>query len=262
MYRDLRTNAPAQVMEYPDFPWHYSRSYPDSEEVLAYIHDYSKAFNLEQYISFEHYIKKVTRWGDCWRLTVLNVRAKCTFVRDFDVLILCPGRSCIPLWPNISTLNQFKGKLIHVHDYRNRHPFRGEKVAVLGAGPSGFDMAMQVSTVAERIIFINRTVIQFGNLPENILQIKGEIAECGPHSIKVRKVDGGIEELEIDSLIVCTGYGIHLGFLDLEQCGLRLNEDDTLDGVYRHLVNIKYPTMALLSIIRPSINFPLYHQQV
>lgn len=254
-------------MVFPDFKWQYSCSFPPQSEVLQFINGYADHFNLQPYIYFEHHLQKLSRdqVKNCWQLTVLDVKGgkRSPFTRSFDIVILCPGRNCIPLLPKIPGIEDFTGRMIHSHDYRCRAPYTGERVAVLGAGPSGIDIAIQCSTVGKQVYLINRTDWQFEVLPKNLRQIKGSVVRFTKSSIQVKMVDSEEkEEFEVDSVILATGYQIYLSYLDQEECGLRHNADDSLDGIYRHLINVKYPTMAMFSILKPSINCYLYHKQV
>lgn len=57
----------------------------------------------------------------------------------------------VPYVPEISDFNNFEGILMHSHDYREPEKFRNLKVVVLGAGASGIDIAIEVSTVAKEV---------------------------------------------------------------------------------------------------------------
>src|SRR5699024_2757419 len=114
------------------------------------------------------------------------------------------------------------------------------------------------------VVFINRTAFQFENLPANVRQINGEIEQFTANSMIVKlKENGELVEFNVESVILATGYLFNLDYLDQETTGLRLNEDDTLDGLYRQMVNIKHPSMAILGICQKGVlPFPMYHQQV
>lgn len=257
-------------MGYPDYPLQSTKSYLHHSEILKYINSYVDQFHLLPYVKFHHHLTQLTREQERWKVTVQNLALNDqeSISHLYDIVVLCPGRFWIPYQPEILTLSQFQGKVIHSRDYRSRDPYSGQRVAVIGASASGADICMELSTVAAEVILLNRTEAQFRNLPSNVRQVKGEIVEFDPNSISVRLLietteeETNVQKFTIDSVIFATGFRLNLAFLDQESCELRLNPDDTLDGVYRHFVNIRYPSMALLSVIEPSISFPLYHQQV
>jgi cation diffusion facilitator CzcD-associated flavoprotein CzcO len=49
-------------------------------------------------------------------------------------------------------VGDFQGRVMHSHDYREPASFEGQRVLVVGAGPSGLDIALEVSKVAETVI--------------------------------------------------------------------------------------------------------------
>ena len=266
-------------MDYPDFPFRSPISYTHHSKVLEYLHSYAAHFNLLPYIRFQQSLLKISRvekeedtTESGWLVKVLNQQTKETEDHHFDVVVLSPGRYSAPNWPPLEGLNLFSGSVIHSHDYRFREPYIDKrKVVVIGAGPSGIDMALDVASVATEVIFLNRSVTSFSsNLPANVRQVRGEIHRfTGLSSVSVKVFEKNREETfaefeEVDGVILATGYRLStLGFLDLESCGLDWNEDeDTVEGIYRHLINISQPSMALLSVSKPTLSFPLYHQQV
>ena len=48
-----------------------------------------------------------------------------------------------------------------------------------------------------------------------------------------------------------------------QDCGLQVLHDGyVVDPLYLHLINIKYPSMAVLHIVTGNVPFPQTHQQV
>ena len=284
-------------MEFPDFKSNSDESYVHHSEVCRYLRDYSRHYQLDQYVCLEHHLKLITRMSDSqqWLITVHNLTERRTFTKTYDILILCPGRHSIPNWPLSlnGTWDQFTaGPVIHSHDYRCRESYTGQRVAVIGGGPSGIDICLEISKVAEDVIFINRTK-NFQPLPSNVHQINATLYGFRKKSILIKlnynsvddhqnyeqervdifklnypfsqnQDDNRLVEFEVDSIIMATGYRFNLAYLDQDSCGLRWNtETDTIEGLYRHMINIKYPNMILLGVLQRSVlPFPLYHQQV
>lgn len=262
-----------QIMEFPDFPaTDAEESYLHHSKVLQYLNDYADNFKLRPFITFSHQLVKVARneAENVWEVTVCYELK--TFIRTFDVLLLCPGRYSRPKWPdNIENLNIniFNGLVIHAHNYRFREVYTDQVVAVVGGGPSGVDISLEVSTVARKVYFLNRNKYRvYTQLPDNIDQIiEGEVNRFTTNSMKV-VFKNASESIfyPIDAVIFATGY--HLSFddrlIDQKSCCLRLNsETDSIDGLYRHLINIEQPSMAIIAMTAGAVlPFPLYHQQV
>lgn len=263
-----------QIMEFPDFPANTAgESYLHHSQVLQYLHDYADHFALRPFISFSHQLLKVARnqSDNVWEVTVNQQLPKpISFTRHFDILLLCPGRYSRPKWPAdlIETLSNFTGSVVHSHSYRSREAYAGQRVAVIGGGPSGLDISLEVSTVAREVLFIHRNAAErvFHRLPANVRQIRGDVKRFTANTVEVVVLpDETTLSCPIDAVIFATGYQLSLDFLDQpSSCGLRLNtESDSIDGLYRHLVNVAHPSMAILAVaVGAVLPFPLYHQQV
>lgn len=265
-------------MDFPDFPFESAISYTHHNVVLEYLNSYAGHFNILPYIRFRHSLVRISRIQNSgetgsWLVTVLDQAANTTTDHHFDVVILSTGRYCTPKWPqNLENLESFSGSVIHSHDYRHREPYSGQRVVVVGAGPSGIDMTLEVASVAKEVIFLKHGTSKraFPNLPANVRQVRGEIVRfSGPTSITLSVLGEGDEKhpeelVNVDSVILATGYKLScLGYLDLPSCGLKFNaEENTVEGLYRQMINICHPSMALLSVCMPTVSFPLFHQQV
>ena len=252
-------------MQFPDFIWQEAQSFVHHIKVAKYLRQYTDHFNLHPNIHLQHHLKHLTRELNPWKVTIHDIPNNKTITRLFDIIILCPGRHSLPSYPQIDGIKQFSGSIIHSHDYRYREPYIGQMVAIIGGGPSGFDLAIELAAVANKVIFVNRGIYQFENLPHNVQQINGEVEQFTSNSMIVTmKLDDQVKkEFEINSVILATGYLFNLEYLDQKAVGIHLNKDDTLDGLYRHMINIKYPTMAMLGICQKGVlPFPMYHQQV
>ena len=53
-------------------------------------------------------------------------------VETFDYVLVCTGPYRKPKTPTVPGIEIFKGKVIHMHQYRTRETFIGKKVVVVG----------------------------------------------------------------------------------------------------------------------------------
>lgn len=63
-----------------------------------------------------------------------------------------------------------------------------------------------------------------------------------------------------DALIYCTGYHFTFPFLT-DECQIKVI-DNYVTPLYKHLINIEHPKMAIVGIPSHIIPFPLFHYQV
>ena len=113
---------------YPDFP--------SNEQVLAYLRDFARHFNLYQYIEFE---REVT-WmepaaGDNGWLVRLNGGEE----RRYKGVILATGHFWDPVLPQFP--GHFDGHCLHAVQYKSREMFAGKQVVIVGLGNSACDIA-------------------------------------------------------------------------------------------------------------------------
>lgn len=114
-------------MEYPDFRYPNSTvSYPPQADVLKFLRSYADHFDLNRYIKFSHLVLRVLPTADNkWEIIVRNLRNKTVEIRIFDAVFVCNGHYSTTVIPEIEGLKEFKGKVIHSHDFRSAEAFRG-----------------------------------------------------------------------------------------------------------------------------------------
>lgn len=260
MYKNLHTNLPMEIMEFPDYRSNTPNSYVHHSEVLAYLARYTHHHNLFPYIKFKHRIINIKRLNDQWSVTVEDVKQRKEFTKLFDIVIICTGRYSIPSWPKYDTLKLFKGTMIHSHDYRIPDVYTGQTIAVVGGGLSGVDISVEIAKNCREVIFINKNK-HFQNMPDNVRQINVQIEKFGPDSITVKNLRGDFDTYRIDGVIMATGYHYNMRFVD-PNCGISMASNGTINGLFRHMINIEYPSMALLAVTNKVLPLPLYHQQM
>uniref|UniRef100_A0A336KXK0 Flavin-containing monooxygenase n=1 Tax=Culicoides sonorensis TaxID=179676 RepID=A0A336KXK0_CULSO len=259
MYRNLHTNLPKETMGYHDYKYSgFERSYITPSEVMEFLENYVEHFGLRDHIKFEHLVTKVEPLpGDKWSVTVLDLKKDESFTRIYDAIFICNGHYSTPNVPKLQGSEYFKGKVMHSHDYRYPEPFKDQKVLIIGAGPSGVDITRDVSTTAEFVGFSHHLPSKILNAyDENVTQLPdvAQILDDG----KVHFYDGQV--LEFDTIIFCTGYKYVYPFLSPE-CQIKV-EDNHVTELYKHIININYPTMYFIGIPFTTIIVPLADIQI
>jgi cation diffusion facilitator CzcD-associated flavoprotein CzcO len=123
--------------EYPDYPNH--------RQVLAYIRDFARAYDLYPNITFQTPIERVETddGGDTWLVTLGNGET-----RRYAGLFLCSGNTWDPNVPDYP--GHFEGETMHSVRYRKPEQFSGKRVLVVGGGNSGCDIACDAALYADR----------------------------------------------------------------------------------------------------------------
>lgn len=55
------------------------------------------------------------------------------------------------MYPVMKGLDSFPGEKYHSHDYREPSQFEGKRVVVIGAGPSGIDLSLEIASSAASV---------------------------------------------------------------------------------------------------------------
>ncbi|XP_058836358.1 senecionine N-oxygenase-like [Topomyia yanbarensis] len=245
MYRGLRSNIPKQTMGYPDSDIESNDSYVSQEEVLKWLMGYADKHDLSRLIKLEHQVIRVAPFrgdGDQWVVNVKDLRDNLFFTYKFDFIMVCNGHYSTPLIPEYPGSDQFKGLLMHSHDYRSEDRFKGHDVLLVGAGYSASDIAIATVKHAKSLVISHHNPEKVKFNFSSLIKIKPSISEL--MATGARFVDG--TEINCTTIIFCTGYKYSFPFLSSE-CGIRI-EENHVTPLFKHVINISHPTMALIGI--------------
>jgi dimethylaniline monooxygenase (N-oxide forming) len=160
----------------------------------------------------------------------------------FDAVMICNGHYHTPALPDIPGRETFEGRQIHSHDYRKPDGFQGSRVLVIGAGPSGLDMARELAGVADYVALSHRFSDEIASILCSKLLLKPVAVEIRPRSVVFS--DGSEEKF--DTILYCTGYKYSFPFLS--QAAEVYVDDNCVTPLYKHVINIFHPTMAFIGL--------------
>ncbi|KAL7297720.1 flavin-containing monooxygenase FMO GS-OX5-like [Trichogramma pretiosum] len=244
MYDSLRTNLPKEVMGYPDFPIpENDKSYLHRTEILEFLNNYCDHFKLREKIRFLHNVELVEPLeNNKWRLNLRNLQTNETSSEEFDAVMICNGHYFAPSLANLAGKDVFKGQQLHSHDYRKPEPFADKRVVVIGAGPSGMDLALEISKKAKRVILshhLKETILT--KFPDNVVQ-KVDVAELKENSAVFK--DGSEEDIDI--VFYCTGYKYSFPFLS-PKAGVSV-DSNMVQPLYKHVIAVEKPSLAFIGL--------------
>ncbi|XP_029033970.2 senecionine N-oxygenase-like isoform X2 [Osmia bicornis bicornis] len=259
MYKNLRTNLPKEVMGYPDYPVpSVPESYLTREQMLNFLVSYCDHFKLRQYIRFLHNVELIepSNGDRKWTIKVKDLQRNMVLNESFDAIMVCNGHYFEPSYPNLKGRSIFQGKQMHSHDYRVPDIFLDKKVLVIGAGPSGMDLALDISGKATRVILSHHSRDPIGTVfPANVIQ-KPDVKELTERNAVFN--DGTSEPVDI--VFYCTGYKYSFPFLS-EKCGVRV-DSNMVTPLWKHLVSIENTSLALVGLPYYVCAFSMFDLQV
>ena len=172
-----------------------------------------------------------------------------------DLVILCSGvREFQPRMPEISKL--FTGDQLHSSEFRSAEDgrFTGRRVLLVGGGPSGLDIAMEIGLVADKVLIS----IGRGGIPVRVSMGDNVEKVGGIESIAGNQVnfENEAESRHVECVVWCTGYDKAVPYLTPD-CSLNvIEEGHVVDPLYMHVININYPTMAVMHLNTGNVPFP------
>ncbi|XP_060556235.1 uncharacterized protein LOC132716918 [Ruditapes philippinarum] len=261
MYKNLRTNIPKEVMGFPGYPFPSDLpSFPEHKDVLKYLKDYSDHYDLEKYIKFSTKVDSVAPLSfdnkTAWKVSYSSVGCPSQSENSiFDAIIVCNGHYSVPLVPTLEGMEDFKGTIVHSHDYRVPDPFKDKVVVCLGGAASGQDICLDIATQAKQVTISHNKPRIESTLPYNVDQKPG-IAKLKANSVVFKNG----EEQQADILLLCTGYRYNFPFLT-EECGLKIVEE-RITPLYKHIIHSKFHTLSFIGMCKIICPFPQFDNQV
>ncbi|XP_053607588.1 senecionine N-oxygenase isoform X2 [Plodia interpunctella] len=261
MYKSLRTNLPKEVMGFPDFPVPESeKSYLPAKEMLAFLQLYADKHGVTSHIKYNQHVQlvipKAGPAGELWDVSFKDLRTGVSQTKEYDYIFVCNGHYNTPFIPSIPGLKEYEGDVMHSHDYRVPEIFSNKRVLVIGAGPSGMDIALEITNVTDKVILSHHLKEQPKTVfPDNLVQ-KPDVIKLEGRTAYFQ--DGSFED--VDVVFLCTGYLYNFPFLH-ESCGIVV-EDNCVEPLYKHLVNIYHPTMCFIGVPYYVCAFSMFDLQV
>ena len=108
---------------------------------------------------------------------------------------------------------------MHSQNYRHPETFKNMNVVVVGAGPTGWDISLDMATSARTTyLSYSKSIIQNSNMGENIEQVP--LVQSVSSDGMVHFMDGTTRKA--DAILLCTGYKYSIPFLSTE-CGVTVD---------------------------------------
>lgn len=124
------------------FPLWYG-IFPTGKQYHAYLLRYVAKHKLNIRLGVTVY--DVAPEGDSWRVHTSEG------VFAYPAVISATGIFGSPVMPDIDGMAAFSGRVFHAHDFRHPHQVTGQRVLVVGTGPSGVDIAVASADTAAAV---------------------------------------------------------------------------------------------------------------
>ncbi|KAL4175787.1 hypothetical protein KRP22_000746 [Phytophthora ramorum] len=253
LYKSLHTNLPTAIMQLKEFPFQKGvSSFPSHADVLTYLQNYSKHYEVDNCVRLNAAVTSLSKVSEKWRIGVSS-KEKGDYEEDFDRVVVCNGHFSKPSLAPIKCIENYKGTVSHSRSYRTPEPYKGKRVIVIGRGPSGQDISLELArSGAAEVIVATLDYDPNAVDPQDRRVLKpaiDHIAEDG----SVVFTDGS-SIVSPDEIMYCTGYlytvkELFPSELLFPQAFVQPNAP-----VYKQLFAIEDPTAAFVGL--PFSNLP------
>ncbi|HEY9304408.1 MAG TPA: NAD(P)/FAD-dependent oxidoreductase [Mycobacterium sp.] len=148
-YPGLRVDIPSQYYSYSfESNDYWSHFFAVQPEIVGYLTDVMTRHDIAPHIRFSTEVTHA-EWDDrsaSWRVAIRSINGGEETLTARG-LICAVGQFSNPVIPDIKGANDFDGPAFHTADWRDDVDLTGKRVAVIGAGASGFQL---VPAIAER----------------------------------------------------------------------------------------------------------------
>ena len=264
MYRYLWSNLPTEGLEFPDYTFeeHFGKpipSYLPRPMILDYITGHAKKSDVRKWIRFRTPIRRVTYDADTgmFSVTAHGWANDEEYTEKFDQVVVATGHYSTPNAPDFDGMQTFNGRVLHSHDLREFHEFKDRDVLIVGASFSGEDIASHCLKFGCKSVTISYRKEPLGSYkwPENVK----EVALLK----KVEKNTCTLEDgstVDVDAIILCTGYKHHFPFMAKE---LKLKTDNRFApaSLYKGVVFADNPKLFYLGMQNQIYTFSMFDAQ-
>ncbi len=139
------------------FSWapnpNWSRSYSRQPEILAYLEDVARRFDLLRFVVLGVEVTSA-RWDEARALWTLETgRGRLTA----DILVGAGGPLSAPSVPDLPGLKDFPGPAFHTAQWRNDVDLTGKRVGLVGTGASAVQVLPELQPKVGRLTVFQRT---------------------------------------------------------------------------------------------------------
>jgi putative flavoprotein involved in K+ transport len=155
-YHALTLHNQVQVnhLPYMPFPPNWP-TYIPKDKLAGWFEAYVEAMELNYWTGTELVGGEYDERAGRWTIALRRVDGTSREMRPRHV-VMATGVSGIPSLPDIPTLREFRGEVLHSHGYTDGEAWRGKRALVIGTGNSGHDIAQDLHSSGAQVVLVQR----------------------------------------------------------------------------------------------------------
>lgn len=178
-YHALTLHNQVQVnhMPYMPFPPTWP-TYIPKDKIANWFETYVEALELNYWTATEFLGGSYDETTGHWTVQLKRGDGSIREMKPRHV-VLAPGVSGVANRPNIATLENFKGRVLHSSDYTDGEDFAGKNAIVIGTGNSGHDICQDLWSSGATVTMVQRSPTLVTNI-EPAAQLPYVLYDSGP----------------------------------------------------------------------------------
>jgi thioredoxin reductase len=239
VYDGLGVNLPIELMAFWDVPFERSEdecgSFVSHTTVQLYLERYADVHDLQRLVRFGTKVLNVERQTGGneggWLVESVAIGDPQTRRKEtFDAVVVCSGHYATPFVPEFAGRADFEaggGRVLHAALYRSPTAYASSHVLIVGSGPSGNDIAIELAEAGASVVQSIRGGAATSNgvlvaSPHSHIAYAGAIERLHADrtATLVDPLTASTERVgPFDGLILATGYDYAFPFLDASLLG-------------------------------------------
>ena len=150
----LHNQTHVNHLPYMPFPPTWPNYIP-KDKVASWFEAYVESLELNYWTSTEFEGGSYDEAQGCWTVTLRHADGTTRRMRPRHV-VLATGASGMPVVPDIPTLKNFRGSVMHASQYEDGEAWKGKSALVIGTGNSAHDIAQDLHSAGARTTLVQR----------------------------------------------------------------------------------------------------------
>lgn len=167
VYPGVGVDTPSHFYSYSfELNPNWSHYHPKGAEIERYLIDVAEKYDVRRHVVFDTRVIACT-WDEARELWVVTTKSGNT-ERQWEVNAIINGHGVLNRWsmPDIPGLTDFRGPAMHTAGWDPSVDVRGKRVAVIGTGASGAQVATALAPQVEHLTVFERSKHWVLNNPE------------------------------------------------------------------------------------------------
>jgi putative flavoprotein involved in K+ transport len=178
-YHALTLHNQVQVNHLPYMPFPPTwPTYIPKDKLAGWFASYVESLELNYWVGFEFEGGQYDERAGHWTVTLRGADGARREMHPRHV-VMATGVSGIPNIPDIASLRDFQGKVLHSSQYDDGEAWQGKKALVIGTGNSGHDIAQDLHSSGAEVTLVQRSPTLIVNV-EPSAQLPYALYDEGP----------------------------------------------------------------------------------